>query len=82
MVKIERMGNLGEKIDGVIVQPHQVSVVGAIDAAAGYMIGIRVVSDAGEPLTILVPLQFEPAFTRMLKEQAAEMRDIETAPRS
>ena len=82
MAKIEHKGNYGDQMHGVIVQPHQVSVVGAIDASAGYMIGIRVVSDAGEPLTILVPLQFEPIFTRMLKEQAAEMRDIKTAPRS
>jgi hypothetical protein len=81
MAKIERMGNYGDQMHGVIVQPHQVSVVGVVDAAGRFLIAVRVLNDAGDTLTIALPLDFEPTFRRMLKEQAAEMRDIETAPR-
>ena len=82
MAEFERKGKLGERIEGVIVQPSEVSVVGVIDESAGYFVGITVVTPTGERATILLPLEFEPAFTRTFKEKADELRDGITAPRS
>jgi len=81
MLKFEPKGNLGEKIEGVIVEPSELSVVGVVDKA-GYFVGIGVVTPAGDRLTIFLALEYEPAFTRIVKEKADELRAGMTAPRS
>ena len=48
----------------------------------GYMIGLRIVFDGGEPVTIMLPLIFMPTFIRMLQEQSDELQAMQSAPRS
>ena len=71
-----------EKVKGVLLQPDQVGVVGLVDAEACYLIGIRIVSEGGEPFTIILPLEFMPTFIGLLNEKSAEMLAGMTAPRS
>jgi hypothetical protein len=58
MAKIEKIWRLGEKVEGVMLRPDQVDARGVIDEAGKYAIAIKVISDAGEPLTIMLPLEF------------------------
>ena len=57
-------------------------LLGVIDESAGYFVGIGVVTPAGDRLTIFLALEYEPAFTRTVKEKADELRAGMTAPRS
>jgi len=43
-------------------RPGQVDARGVIDEAGKYVIAIKVISDAGEPLAIMLPLEFSGAF--------------------
>ena len=82
MAKVEKIVNLGEKVEGIMLRPQQVSVMGLVDQTAGYAVGIRVISDAGEALTIMMPVEFMPMFIRLQQEKTDEMQAMLAAPRT
>jgi hypothetical protein len=45
-----------------MLRPNQVEARGVIDEAGKYVIAIKVISDAREPLTIMLPMEFSGAF--------------------
>jgi hypothetical protein len=50
--------------------------------AGKYAIAIKVISDVGEPLTIMLPLEFSGAFVRLIQDAHDELQALMTAPRS
>ena len=74
MVKVDKSYILGEKVEGIMLLPQQVGVMGLIDGRSGYAVGIRVISDAGEALTIMLPVEFVSTFIRLLETQRDELQ--------
>lgn len=77
-----KIESLGEKVEGIMLQPQQVCVMGLVDETAGYAVGIRVISDAGEALTIMLPLEFVGTFIRLLEAQRDELQAGLAQPRT
>jgi len=82
MAKVDKIWNLGEKIEGVVLRPDQVDVRGVFNDAGQYALAIKVISDAGEALTIMLPLEYVGMFTKLIDDAHDELQAAMTAPRS
>jgi CO dehydrogenase/acetyl-CoA synthase gamma subunit (corrinoid Fe-S protein) len=82
MAKVEKIWNLGEKIEGVVLRPDQVDVRGVFNDAGQYALAIKVISDAGEALTIMLPLEYVGMFTKLIDDAHDELQAAMTAQRS
>jgi hypothetical protein len=82
MAKVEKIWNLGEKIEGVVLRPDQVDVRGVFNDAGQYALAINVISDAGEALTIMLPLEYVGMFTKLIDDAHDELQAAMTAKRS
>jgi hypothetical protein len=81
-MKVEKIGNLGEQLNGILLRPDQVSVLGAIDGENGYVIALSVKADGCEdPLVLMLPIEFGDPFIRLLREKIDELRAGMTAQR-
>ena len=73
-----RVPSLGEKIEGILLRPEQVQVLGVIDpATAGYAVAIRLMpapGEAKEPAVIMVPLENVPALIRLIQDASDELQ--------
>ena len=73
-----RILSLGEKIEGTMLHPELVHVMGVIDCAtAGYAVAIKFMPPAGEaiePTVIMVPLENVPAFIRLIQDASDELQ--------
>jgi hypothetical protein len=82
MAKIEKIWKLGETVEGVEVRPAQVDVRGVIDNAGQYAVAVKVINDAGEPLTLVLPLEYSGTFARQIQDAGDELLAGMTAKRS
>jgi hypothetical protein len=82
MAKVEKIWNLGEKIEGVVLRPEQIDVRGVFNDAGQYALAIKVISDAGEALTIMLPLEYLGLFTKLIDDAHDELQAAMTASRS
>lgn len=73
-----RIPSLGEKIEGTMLRPELVQVLGVIDrATAGYAVAIKLMpapGDTKEPAVIMVPLENVPAFIRLIQDASDELQ--------
>jgi len=73
-----RILSLGEKIEGILLRPELVQVLGVIDpATAGYAVAIRLMpapGEAKEPAVIMVPLENVPGLIRLIQDASDELQ--------
>lgn len=80
-----KISRLGEEIEGTLLQPELVQVMGMIHPD-GYAVAIKLLPAAddvdNEPLVIMVALEHVPKFMRLIEKAAAELKAGMTALRS
>ena len=82
MAKVEKIWKLGEMTEGFLMRPDQVEVKGVIYDPGQYAVALEFKSENGEPLRILLPLEFSGTFIRLLQDAKDELEAAKTAPRS
>ena len=72
-----RIPSLGEKIEGILLRPELVQVLGVIDpATAGYAVAIKLMpapDETKEPAVIMVPLENVPTLIRLIQDASDEL---------
>ena len=72
-----RIPNLGEEIEGILLRPELVQVMGVFDpATAGYAVAIKLMpapDDEKEPAVIMVPLENVAVLIRLILHACDEL---------
>jgi hypothetical protein len=82
MKKVEKIWKLGEKVEGFLLRPDEVGVRGVICGEGQYAVALEFMSGGGEPLTIMLPMEFLGTFIRLIEDAHDELEAAKTAQRS